>query len=1253
MARLLTAVTTHLINLDPDNVDSGIEHVLALLGEFTDSDHAAVVLQENQALISTHEWSAPDALPGAKFLHDLPPDTIAWLLNQVNKSGYILIADPEHLASEAVQAKHLFADLTWHALLSVPLMQQNVTLGFLSLITFSDQHLWTLEEVSLLQIVGEMITNALQRKVFEQREKLAYKIGAELASILDHDALLNLTINQLRDSFGYYYTQIFLRTDPHSNPEAAAEPHLVMQAGTGSIGERLKQRRHAIPINASRSIVARAARTQETVLVDDVRAITYHLPNPVLPKTRSELAIPLLNEQTLIGVLDIQHTDPNHFNKHEIRILQIITNQLSTALAKSALFARNQRLVEELTLLQAIATEATEATTEDDLFSRVTPIVAQALRADHFGFALLDPVSGNLMYHRSLRHRREKLMVPIIRPGEGICGEVINTGKARRMADVAQEPAFIGDPLTRSELCVPLKLDRQVIGVINAESTEVGAFSEADERLLQAIAGQLVTTIEKLRLFEKTKNQAAETAALLATSRAISSVRLDHVLNAIASEAQKLFKADTSRIHLIEPDGKMMRCVVALSDQPEKAVLNFSFPVGTGLTGRVALSGKPEIINNTLEDVRAIQIPGTPEEDEGMALAPLSIRNRVIGVMTVTRKDVKRPFTTDNLQLLIAFADQAALAIDNARLFTAEQQRAQQQQLLAKTASALLKTRSLAELGPTITAVARQILTADRIAIYIYETKAQTINCLYAHNLSDDYIHALGQQFQKMPGAQLLNHSEPITVENALDDPRTQTLQSIIQEEGFHSYAIFTMSSPEEAIGALAIYRDEVSSFTPEDLTTGQTLAYITSITYQNILLLNEIRQALDREQRLNEVTRTLNTAPDLPTVLSYVARLATDLVDADAGLVGLVIDHQIMTFYPHNIPTSVNLRPVTKGSDIAWEIVETGESLIENHYQNHPKAQYKLSKVGVKAFIGVPIVSGEECLGALQLFSFTPGKQFSRRDLALAESIGRQAGIALLNKRLFTQLSERAEALAVSLARQEELDEARTEFIQNVSHELRTPLGLIYGYAELLDSGALGSLNASQAQSMSIIVKRIRMLITMLDDMSVLLAAETQEFRREEINPGELIQSIAEEFQLQAEQANIKLTAVTNEPIPAILGDPFHLRRVLDNLLTNAFKFTPEGGAISLRVWAEGRDVLMDVTDTGTGIDPEEMQRIFERFYRARADSAQHHKGKGTGLGLALVKEIVEAHRGRITVRSKPNEGTTFQIRLPGLPQN
>ena len=1249
LAELITAVSTHLINLAPDDIDTGISNVLSLLGQYTQAERSIVVLQDNQLLTSTHEWRAPDIPSDRNTLQEIEASSLAWILTQLNKSNIIHIPSINHLPPEATNEKELFINQGLQSFVAVPLTYQNVQLGLLGLFTITRQHTWSAEDISLLQIVGELFTNALQRKEFEEREKLAYKIGAELVSILDQDMLLNVTINQLCDSFGYYYAQIFLLNNLFPDQDKTQPTHLIIQAGTGTVGERLIQRRHAIDIHAPRSVVARAARTQETVCVDDVRQTTYHLPNPVLPKTRSELAIPLINEQALIGVLDVQHTNPNHFTDHETRILQIIANQLSIALAKATLFARNQRLLEELTLLQAIATVAAEATDEDTLFTRVTHIVVQALHTDHFGFAFLDPESGNLTYHPSTWNHDKKIMVNLIRPGEGVCWQVISSGRSRRYADVTQEPAFIGDPLVRSELCVPLKLNRKVIGVLNAESMTVNAFSEANERLLLTIAEQLATTIEKLRLFEKAQHQAAETAALLATSKAISSLKLDHVLNTIATEAQKLFKADTCRIHLLEPDGIILRCVVAISDQPDHAILNFTQGVGVGITGRVALSGLPEIIRNTLDDGQGIQIPGTPTEDEAMALAPLVIRKKVIGVMTVTRRDITNQFTQTNLQLLIAFADQAAVAIDNARLFAVEQQRARRQQHLANTAGALLNARTLSELGPTITAVAQQTLDVDRIAIYLYDAARKSLRCLYAHNLSTTYTDALSQFYRTMPGAKLLNNAQPITVDDALDDYRTASLRDVISTEGFRSYAVFSMSIPGDPVGALTFYRDHVAPFNSDDLVTGQTLTYIVSIAYQNILLLTEIRQALEREQRLNDISRTLNTAPDLPTVLAYVARLATDLLDADAGLVGLVIDHQIVTFYPYNIPPSVSLRPVTKGSGIAWEIIETGQSVIHAHYQDHPKAQQKLIKVGVGAFIGVPIVAGDECLGALQIFSFTPGRQFSRRDLALAESIGQQAGIAMQNRRLFSQLSERAEALAISLARQEELDEAKNEFIQNVSHELRTPLGLIYGYAELLDSGGLGELEPAQKQSMDIIVKRVRMLINMLEDMSALLAAETQDFRREEIDPAALLRTVQEEYRLQAEKAGVSLEVTTTSTMPLIVGDPFHLRRVFDNLLSNAFKFTPAGGAISLRAWTVGREVLIEVSDTGTGIAEEEMQRIFERFYRANSGSAQHHMGKGTGLGLALVKEIVEAHRGKITVRSVLGQGTTFQIHLPG----
>lgn len=1406
--KVITAVTTRLINLDPHDIDNGINHVLALLGEFTQAERSIVVLIQDRKFHNTHEWCAPDTPSGQEQLQDIPLEALPWLHDQLVQANLIHISQLSQLPPEAQKEKTFLTDWGAQSFTAVPLTTAHKRLGFLGLQTLTRPHTWDHEEISLLQIVGEIFTNAFQKKEIEQREKSAYQIGARLASLLDTNDLLRLVSDQLRESFGYYHTQIFLvnnllTADPHTTPE-----HLVVQASAGIIGERLKERRHTILLNAPRSIVARAARTRQPIAVNDVRQISFHLPNPVLPNTRSEVAIPLLDEEKLIGVLDVQHTDRNHFNEDEIRTLQIIANQLSTALSKSALFTHNRRLVEELSVLQAVTKVAADVRDQDTLFARVTDIIAETFQTDLCGFALVNPQTGNRTDHPSYHYPHNRPTLTIAGPGEGICGQVIQSGKPRRVADVRQEPAFIGDPEMRSELCVPIHIDQQIVGLINVESRHLNAFSLADEQLLITIADQMATTITRLNLFNSANRQAAQTAALLATSKAISSLKLDHVLNTIATEAKKLFTADTCRIHLVEPDGKTLNCVVAISEHTEQAILNFALTIGIGITGSIAQSGVPELINNTLYDRRGIQIPGTPEENEAMALAPLIIRGEVIGVMTMTRRDVRHPFTSGNLQLLTAFADQAAVAIDNARLFAAEQRRleeltllnevtsasaqattedelleratplirralqveqitvflldewghtlyahpsyqgpelriplgqgvvgkiavtgealvvadittideapdlfpglssllavpikigdriigvllaasrqqdvfdhsdeqllhtfsrqlstglektrliatekrrAWQQSRLAETAGQLMRTHTLQELGPIVTAVAQQILAADRLAIYIYNTQTKTVLPLFTHNLSDEYTAGVIQQYTQMPATQLINQNQPIVITDALADPRTAVAQDLIRREGFRAYIAYSLSLTDHPLGALIIYRDQATHFNADTLATGQTLAYILSIAYQNILLLDEIRQALSREQRLNEMTRTLNTTPDLPTILADIVRTATDLLNADAGLVGLVIDRQIMTFYPHNIPGSVNLRPTTKGSDIAWEIVATGEPISQANYADHPKALEKLVRVGARAFIGVPITAGEERLGVLQLFSFTPGHQFSQRDVALAESIGRQAGVALQNGRLINDLSERATALSLALARQEELDEAKNQFIQNVSHELRTPLGLIFGYAELLDSGGLGELPATQQQAVTIIIKRTRMLINLLEDMSVLLAAETQEFRREEINPAELLISIHEEFQIQAESTGVELALQLTEPLPVIIGDPFHLRRAFDNLLANAFKFTPAGGAIYLYAWTEGRELIIEVSDTGVGIDPEEMQRIFERFYRANAQSAQHHKGKGTGLGLALVKEIVEAHRGKITVRSQLGAGVTFQIRLPG----
>lgn len=450
----------------------------------------------------------------------------------------------------------------------------------------------------------------------------------------------------------------------------------------------------------------------------------------------------------------------------------------------------------------------------------------------------------------------------------------------------------------------------------------------------------------------------------------------------------------------------------------------------------------------------------------------------------------------------------------------------------------------------------------------------------------------------------------------------------------------------QHVIGVVNAESKRISAFSEADEHLLVTLANQLAAEVERIRLFHKMAEALIREQQLYEIMRSLSSASDLPTILIYVVQMATDLVDAHAGLLGLVIDSQIMTFYPYNVPSDMNLQPAPKGRGVAWQIAETRESLLLNDYAEHPDAQQRWINVGVKAFLGVPIAVDEQYLGALLMFNLYTEKRFTERDKALAESVAQQAGIAIQNVRMYTGAQQRASALAAALNRQEELDNLKNRFIHSVSHELRAPLGIIYGHAELLDSGDLGELLPEQAQSVRIIARRAQMLTNLVDDLSALLAAETQELRRQAIDPVQLVYSMLADYRMKAEEAEITLKAEIAETLPWLIGDVVHLRRVFDNLVSNAFKFTPAGGSVTLRMEVKGQDVMIEVSDTGAGIAAEELPRIFERFYQVKNASRGH---TGTGLGLALVKEIVEAHRGHISVESEVGKGTTFCILLPG----
>jgi signal transduction histidine kinase len=197
-----------------------------------------------------------------------------------------------------------------------------------------------------------------------------------------------------------------------------------------------------------------------------------------------------------------------------------------------------------------------------------------------------------------------------------------------------------------------------------------------------------------------------------------------------------------------------------------------------------------------------------------------------------------------------------------------------------------------------------------------------------------------------------------------------------------------------------------------------------------------------------------------------------------------------------------------------------------------------------------------------------------------------------------------------------------------------------------MLDAGELGEVPSEQQKPVAIIARRARMLGDLVKDITLILEAEVSAPDPEPIPLDELVQNAVEDFQVELEQAELTLQAESEPDLPPVSGAPTYMRRVLDNLIGNAVKFTPAHGTITVRLRREEDRVALEVSDTGVGISEDKLERIFERFYQV--DGSARRRYGGVGLGLSLVKEIVEVYGGNVTVESELHKGSTFTAYLP-----
>ena len=409
--------------------------------------------------------------------------------------------------------------------------------------TFNDLTLQTLVSISQ-QVAGFIYTAGIIDDMHRQllQVQTASEIAREISAALNLDELLLKAVNLIHDRFNFYHASIFL-VNPSDNVA-------VIREATGEAGAQMKRVGHKLPVG-SKSIVGYVSGQGEPLVVNDITKDATHLPNPMLPDTRAEAAIPLKVGDRILGVLDVQSTSPYSFRPSDVNTFQTLADQLAIAVNNTELFAEIQEHLSQHRLLHHITTSAASGTTLEEALTSAVKGLQVTLGGDRVAILLSDEERKNLVVKAWVGYSENatNLNIPI---GSGITGWVAAHRRPLRVNDISQDTRYIQvSSNTRSELAIPLIFRNDVLGVLNVESEQVGAYNENDEEMLGTLAGSLAAIIANARLVDQIRKQAERERLLNEISSKIRrSTDMQTILSTTIQELHRVTGARRTQISI-------------------------------------------------------------------------------------------------------------------------------------------------------------------------------------------------------------------------------------------------------------------------------------------------------------------------------------------------------------------------------------------------------------------------------------------------------------------------------------------------------------------------------------------------------------------------------------------------------------------------------------------------------------------------------------------------------------------------------
>ncbi|MCB9102275.1 MAG: GAF domain-containing protein [Anaerolineales bacterium] len=1090
----------------------------------------------------------------------------------------------------------------------------------------------------------EQIEQTLARRVEEMTT--LYEISLNITGELGKDDLLQNIVEQAAKLLGTSMGQIHLL-----HPD---QQHLELIASYSN-----HENKYDFNLLVGEGVTGQVVTTGQPIVIANYEQWPGRLEN-LSVKVGRIMGVPLKRGRKIIGVLKVFDGPEKQgaFDAEDVKLLNMLAAQVAIVLENSQLYRKMEARVKELATLNSVSQAINSTLDLQETLTRITDQIALQLDAAAVSVGLYDPDQHEIWFAAASGQGSDFVINKRLVMGQGIMGWVVQHSQSVLIPDASQDPRFYeefdkaqGDFITKSILCVPLQARGQTIGVVAAlNRIHRSTFNEDDLQLLNLIAAPAAAAIDNSRLYAQSQQkikelQAAETE-LAQRARQLelindigrqiaSELELDLLLERTAQLVQQTFDYHHVALFLIE-EGQLKLNAVAGSYQAYFPT-GHTQSLGTGIIGWVARNGQRLVANDVTQESHYTTVIKEHTMTQSELCLPIKVTGQTVGVIDI-QSAALNAFTDNDIIAMEALANQVAVAVRNARLY----QQARQEITERKQVE-----QNLRESEERF----RQVITSISDHIYVSEVSPSGERVNYYHSPNIEILTGY-------PPTRFASdwHFWPSTLIHP-DDRFRAAAQASKLGKGQSSEVEYRLM---RADGAIIWVRDSAR----------------VEVKGQRKTIYGVVADITERKQREHEleiivaIADALRTAASRTEIVMVALDKLLDLLQMEGTALAIYDpdSKQTVIEYGRGVWAGLTEKQILSRHQEQGYLFADGHLYVNNDIQNDPELTWPAEFKLINAVASITLSIQNERIGSLLVGH---RHQITAEVASLLATIGNMVANAFRRASLFEALQQSNEELAQERALLAQRVEERTaelraanaelaraarlkdEFMANMSHELRTPLNAILGMSEILRSNVYGELNSEQISAVYHIEEGGTHLLSLINDILDLskIEAGKLDLLLSPVSVPAVCQTSLQFVKQLIHKKDMKVVYSYDNSVEVITADERRLKQILVNLLTNAVKFTPEGGRLGLEV--EGDMALgvvhFTIWDTGIGISGEDMGRLFKPF--VQIDSGLTRQQDGTGLGLSLVYRLTEMHGGSVKLESAVNQGSRFTVSLPWLP--